>query len=177
ARAPCASRARRPARGAQGLQRLCCGTRERDESEMPGVVLPRRARPDDPEQGGERAGESRAGGARCRAASGPLDHGRGAACDARCADRLHSGARVARVEGGSKMNPNEPESRGGLPAILRAIGVLAVLALALLGILAVLDVIPMEELRQWFTKAGLVLAIVVATVIALFALARSGGKP
>jgi hypothetical protein len=64
-----------------------------------------------------------------------------------------------------------------LPATLRAIGVIAVLALALIGILAVLDVIPMEELRQWFTKAGLVLAIVVATVIALFALARSGGKP
>jgi hypothetical protein len=72
------------------------------------------------------------------------------------------------------MNPNEPESRGGLPATLRAIGVLAVLALALIGILAVLDVIPMEELRQWFTKAGLVLAIVVATVIALFVLARGG---
>lgn len=72
------------------------------------------------------------------------------------------------------MNPNEPESRSGLPAMLRAIGVLAVLALALIGILAVLDVIPMEELRQWFTKAGLVLAIVVATVIALFVLARGG---
>jgi len=72
------------------------------------------------------------------------------------------------------MTPNEPESRGGLPAILRAIAVLAVLSLALLGILAVLDVIPIEELRQWFTKAGLVLAIVVATVIALFVLARGG---
>ena len=30
------------------------------------------------------------------------------------------------------MNPNEPESRGGLPSILRAIGVLAVLSLALI---------------------------------------------
>ena len=48
------------------------------------------------------------------------------------------------------------------------------LALALIGILAVLDVIPMEELRQWFTKAGLVLAIVVVTAIALFVLARGG---
>ena len=72
------------------------------------------------------------------------------------------------------MNPNEPESRGGLPSVLRAIGALAVLSLALIGILAVLDVIPIEELRQWFTKAGLVLAIVVATVIALFVLARGG---
>ena len=72
------------------------------------------------------------------------------------------------------MNPNEPESRGGLPAVLRAIGALAVVALALIGILAVLDVISIEELRQWFTKAGLVIAIVIATVIALFVLARGG---
>ena len=72
------------------------------------------------------------------------------------------------------MNPNEPESRGGLPAVLRAVGALAVLALALIGILAVLDVISIEELRQWFTKAGLVIAIVLATVIALFVLARGG---
>jgi hypothetical protein len=74
------------------------------------------------------------------------------------------------------MNPNEPESRGGLPAVLRAVGALAVLVLALIGILAVLDVISIEELRQWFTKAGLVIAIVIATVIALFVLARGGGK-
>jgi hypothetical protein len=72
------------------------------------------------------------------------------------------------------MNPNEPESRGGLPAVLRAVGALAVLVLALIGILAVLDVISIEELRQWFTKAGLVIAIVIATVIALFVLARGG---
>ena len=72
------------------------------------------------------------------------------------------------------MNPNEPESRGGLPAVLRAVGALAVLALALIGILAVLDVISIDELRQWFTKAGLVIAIVIATVIALFVLARGG---
>ena len=72
------------------------------------------------------------------------------------------------------MNPNEPESRGGLPSVLRAFGVLAVLVLALIGILAVLEVISVEELRQWFNKAGLVLAIVVATVAALFVLARGG---
>ena len=72
------------------------------------------------------------------------------------------------------MNPNEPESRGGLPALLRAVGVLAVLVLALIAILAVLDVVSAEELRQWFTKAGLVIAIVVATVIALFVLGRGG---
>ena len=72
------------------------------------------------------------------------------------------------------MNPNEPQSRGGFTGVLRAIGVLAVLVLALIGILAVLEVISVEELRQWFTKAGLILAIVVATVIALFVLARGG---
>jgi hypothetical protein len=60
--------------------------------------------------------------------------------------------------------------------VLRAIGVLAVLVLALIGILAVLEVISVEELRQWFTKAGLIIAIVVATVVALFVLARSGRK-
>jgi uncharacterized membrane protein len=74
------------------------------------------------------------------------------------------------------MNPNEAESRGGLPALLRAVGALAVLVLALIGILAVLDIISAEELRQWFTKAGLVIAIVIATVVALFVLARGGGK-
>lgn len=74
------------------------------------------------------------------------------------------------------MNPNEPESRGGLPAVLRALGALAVVALALIGILGVLDIISMEELRQWFTKAGLVIAIVVATGVALFVLTRAGGK-
>lgn len=74
------------------------------------------------------------------------------------------------------MNPNEPESRGGLSALLRAVGALAVLVLALIGILAVLDIISAEELRQWFTKAGLVIAIVLATVVALFVLARGGGK-
>ena len=72
------------------------------------------------------------------------------------------------------MNPNEPESRGGLPAVLRAVAALAVLALPLIGILAVLDIISVEELRQWFTKAGLVIAIVIATVVALFVLARGG---
>ena len=74
------------------------------------------------------------------------------------------------------MNPNDPESRGGLTGVLRAIGVLAVLVLALIGILAVLEVISVEELRQWFTKAGLIIAIVVATVVALFVLARAGSK-
>ncbi len=74
------------------------------------------------------------------------------------------------------MNPNEPESRGGLPALLRAVGALAVLVLALIGVLAVLDIISAEELRQWFTKAGLVIAIVIATAVALFVLARGRGK-
>lgn len=76
------------------------------------------------------------------------------------------------------MNPNEPESRGGLPALVRAIGVLAVLVLALIGILAVLEIISADELREWFGKTGLVAAIVVAAAVALFVLARvGGGKP
>ncbi len=74
------------------------------------------------------------------------------------------------------MNPNEPESRGGLPALLRAIGVLAVLVLALIGILAVLEIISADDLREWFGKTGLVAAIVVAAAVALFVLARAGGS-
>jgi len=74
------------------------------------------------------------------------------------------------------MNPNEPESRGGLPAVLRALGALAVLVLALIGILGVLEIISAEELREWFTKGGLVLAIVIATAVALFAVASAGGS-
>jgi hypothetical protein len=74
------------------------------------------------------------------------------------------------------MNPNEPESRGGLPALLRAVGALAVLVLALIGMLAVLELITAEELREWFTKTGLVIAIVLAAAVALFALARAGGS-
>ncbi|MGH8706014.1 MAG: hypothetical protein ACREUO_11445 [Burkholderiales bacterium] len=74
------------------------------------------------------------------------------------------------------MNPNEPESRGGLPALLRAVGALAVLVLALIGVLAVLEIISAEELREWFGKAGLVAAIVIAAAVALFVLARTGGS-
>lgn len=74
------------------------------------------------------------------------------------------------------MNVNQPESRGGLPTLLPAVGVLAVLLLALIGILAVLEVISAEELREWFGKTGLVLAIVVAAAVALFVLARAGGS-
>ena len=74
------------------------------------------------------------------------------------------------------MNPNQVESTGGLPGLLRAIAVLAVLVLASIGGLGVLEVIPVEDLRRWFTKTGLVIAIVVATVVALFALVRTG-KP
>ncbi len=76
------------------------------------------------------------------------------------------------------IDPNEPESRGGVTAMLRAIGALAVLVAAMIGILVVLDVIPAEALNQWLTKAGLVLVIVVAAAIAIWALARAGGgKP
>ncbi len=76
------------------------------------------------------------------------------------------------------MNPNEPESRGGVPALLRAVGALAVLVAALIGILAALEVIPAEALREWFTKTALVALIVAAAIVALWALMRSGaGKP
>ena len=74
------------------------------------------------------------------------------------------------------MNPNQAESGGGLPGAMRAIGVLAVIVAALIGVLAVLGVIPDEALQEWFTKAGLVLVIVVAAAIAVALLARSGGK-
>ena len=76
------------------------------------------------------------------------------------------------------MDPMQAETKPGLPGALRGIGALAVLVVALIGILAVLGVIPQEALQEWFTKAGLVLVIVIAAAIALGMLARSGGgKP
>lgn len=73
------------------------------------------------------------------------------------------------------MNPNEPESRGGLPAMLRAVGALAVLVVAMIGILAVLDAIPADALKEWFTKAALVFVILVAAVAAIWVMMRGGG--
>ena len=75
------------------------------------------------------------------------------------------------------MNPNQAETGGGLPGAMRAIGALAVIVVALIGVLTVLEVIPREALQEWFTKAGLVLVIVVAAAIALALIARSGAKP
>lgn len=75
------------------------------------------------------------------------------------------------------MNPNQAETGGGLPGAMRAIGAFAIIVVALIGVLAVLEVIPREALQEWFTKAGLVLVIVVAAAIALALIARSGGKP
>ncbi|MCC6209439.1 MAG: hypothetical protein IT513_00185 [Burkholderiales bacterium] len=72
------------------------------------------------------------------------------------------------------MNPNQVEPGGGLPGAMRAIGALAVLVVALIGVLAVLEVIPRDALQEWFTKAGLLLVIVVAAAIALAMLARGG---
>lgn len=72
------------------------------------------------------------------------------------------------------MNPNQAETGAGLPGAMRAIGALAVIVVALIGVLTVLDVIPREALQEWFTKAGLVLVIVVAAAIALALIARSG---
>jgi len=70
------------------------------------------------------------------------------------------------------MNPNQPESRGGLPGALRAIGVIAVIVVALVGIGVVLDVIPREALEGWMTKIGLALLIVVGAAVALALLMR-----
>jgi len=69
---------------------------------------------------------------------------------------------------------NEPESAGGMPALLRAAAALAVVVLAMIGVLAVLDVIPAEMLKEWATKAGLVVLILVAAAIAIAALVRGG---
>ena len=73
------------------------------------------------------------------------------------------------------MNPNQAETRRGLPGAMRAIGALAIVVVALIGVLTVLEVIPREALQEWFTKAGLVLVIVIAAAIALGLLARAGG--
>jgi hypothetical protein len=74
------------------------------------------------------------------------------------------------------MNPNQAEGGAGLPGAMRAIGALAVIVVALIGVLAVLEVIPREALQEWFTKAGLVVAIVIAAGIAVALIARAGGK-
>ena len=68
----------------------------------------------------------------------------------------------------------ETETRPGLSGALRAIGALAVVVVALIGVLTVLEAIPREALQEWFTKAGLVLVIVIAAAIALGLLARAG---
>ncbi|OGA10067.1 MAG: hypothetical protein A3D95_05815 [Betaproteobacteria bacterium RIFCSPHIGHO2_12_FULL_69_13] len=74
------------------------------------------------------------------------------------------------------MNVNEPEAKAGLPGVLRAIGAIAVTIVALIGVLVVLEVIPREALQEWFTKLGLIAAIVVAAAVALALLMRTGGK-
>ena len=69
---------------------------------------------------------------------------------------------------------NEPESGSGLSGLLRASAALAVVVLALIGVLAVLDVIPSEVLKEWATKIGLVVLILVAPAVAIAALVRGG---
>ena len=69
---------------------------------------------------------------------------------------------------------NRPETGGGLSGVLRASAALAVLLLALIGVLAVLEVIPPEVLKEWATKIGLVILILVAAAVAIAALARGG---
>ena len=73
------------------------------------------------------------------------------------------------------MNPNQVETGAGWAGAMRAIGAIAVIAAALVGVLAVLDIIPHDVLQEWFTKTGLVIAIVVAAGIALAMIARGGG--
>lgn len=73
------------------------------------------------------------------------------------------------------MNPNQVETGAGWAGAMRAIGAIAVLAAAIIGVLAVLDILPKDVLQEWFTKTGLVIAIVVAAGIALAMIARGGG--
>lgn len=68
----------------------------------------------------------------------------------------------------------ETERQPGLSGALKGIAALAILVVALIGVLAVLGVIPNEALQEWFTKAGLVLVIVIAAAIALGLITRSG---
>ncbi|MCX7961918.1 MAG: hypothetical protein N2653_10155 [Burkholderiales bacterium] len=76
------------------------------------------------------------------------------------------------------MDPNskidEPDSRGGRPALLRALAVLAVIAAAIMMVFTVLDVIPLEELSDWGIRAGLIVLIVAAAAVAIATLARGG---
>lgn len=67
------------------------------------------------------------------------------------------------------------EQQPGLSGALKGIAALAILVVALIGIGAVLGVIPQEALQEWFTKAGLILVIVIAAAIALGLITRSGG--
>jgi len=69
---------------------------------------------------------------------------------------------------------NQPESGSGMSGLLRASAALAVVVLALIGVLAVLDVIPAEVLKEWATKIGLVILILVAAAVAIAALVRGG---
>lgn len=72
------------------------------------------------------------------------------------------------------MNPNEPEDRGGLPAALRAIGVIVVVIAALVALGVVFDLIPREALQDWMTKIVLALLVVVGAALALALLVRRG---
>lgn len=69
---------------------------------------------------------------------------------------------------------NQPESGSGMSGLLRASAALAVVVLALIGVLAVLDVIPAEVLKEWATKIGLVILILIAAAVAIAALVRGG---
>lgn len=70
------------------------------------------------------------------------------------------------------MDVNKPEQSGGIPALLRAVAMLAVLVLAGIGILAVLGIIPQEALKEWATKGGLIAVILVAAGVVLSLLGR-----
>jgi len=72
------------------------------------------------------------------------------------------------------MEINQADPKPGLSGALRAIGVIAVVLIALIGILFVMDVIPREALQEWFTKAGLVVAILAVAAVALRLIAKKG---
>ena len=72
------------------------------------------------------------------------------------------------------MEINQVDPKPGLSGALRAIGVIAILLVALIGILAVMGVIAQEALQEWFTRAGLVLAIIVGAAVALRLISKKG---
>ncbi len=70
------------------------------------------------------------------------------------------------------MSLDVPGSQGSIPAVLRTIGAAAVVLVALIGVFTVLEIIPTEALKEWITKVGLVIVIVIAAAVAIGVLMR-----